>query len=189
MIAQLMIYGIEVAVLVSCAAWAIERVAIWRGFARRGCWAAALVLSVGIPVISILMPPKTPAQPAVTPVAMVSPDTPARSIAAPPAPAQRIHFPTEYPAPESSTQHPGTVTLETALVAAWCAGTCALLITYLFLTVRLRQAARNWHQEQIDGQQVWITDSLGPAVYGFLIPIILLPRWLLQADVKERAAA
>jgi len=79
MIARLMIYGTEVAVLVSIGAWAIERVAIWRGFARRGCWAAALVLSVGIPVIGILMPAKTPPQPAVTPAAMVSHDTPARA--------------------------------------------------------------------------------------------------------------
>src|SRR5207253_904071 len=29
----------------------------------------------------------------------------------------------------------------------------------------------------------------GPAVYGFLKPIILLPEWLLQAHSKERAAA
>jgi len=189
MIAQLMIYGTEVAVLVSIGAWAIERVAIWRGFARRGCWAAALVLSVGIPVISILMPAKTPPQPAMTPVAMVSHETPARAIAPPLAPVQRTHISAETPPPESATQHPGTVTLETALVAAWCAGTCALLITYLFLTVRLRQAARNWRQDRIDGQEVWITDSMGPAVYGFFSPIILLPGWLLQADVKERSAA
>ena len=95
MIARLMIYGTEVAVLVSIAAWAIERVAIWRGFARRGCWAAALVLSVGIPVIGILMPAKTPPQPAVTPVAMVSHDTPARAIAAPLAPVQRTRISAE----------------------------------------------------------------------------------------------
>lgn len=189
MIARLMIYGTEVAVLVSIAASAIERVAIWRKFARRGCWAAALVLSVGIPVISILMPAKTPPPPAATPVAMASDDTPASAIAAPLASVQRTPVSAEIPTPESATQHPGTVTVETALVAAWCAGTCALLITYLFLTVRLRQAARHWRQDRIDGQRVWITDSMGPAVYGFFSPIILLPGWLLQADGKARSAA
>ena len=97
MIAQLMIYGTEVAVLVSIAAWAIERVAIWREFARRGCWAAALVLSIAIPVISILMPAKTPPQPAATPVALVSHDTPAHAIAAPRAPGRsRLPYPPAY---------------------------------------------------------------------------------------------
>src|SRR3954447_3978270 len=115
MIGQLMIYATGVAVLVSIAAWAIERVAIWRGLARRGCWAAALVLSIGIPVISILMPAKTPPQPAVTRIAVASHGTPARAIGAPPAPVQRTSIPTENPAPEPETQHPGAVTLETAL--------------------------------------------------------------------------
>jgi beta-lactamase regulating signal transducer with metallopeptidase domain len=189
MITQLMIYGTEVAVLVSIAAWAIEQVAMWRGFARRGCWTAALLLTVGIPIVSILIPAQAPPQNPVTPAVAFSQDAPALPAAAPSTLARRTDIHAVSPAPESATQNLSAVTLETILVAAWWTGSCGMLIAYAFLTLRLRRAAQNWHSEQINGQRVWITDSIGPAVYGFFSPKILLPEWLLQADGKERAAA
>src|SRR5690349_20858022 len=104
MIARVMSYATEVALLVALAAWAIERVAIWRGSARRGCWAAALVLSVAIPIINILIPAKTPPQTAVSAVAMISRDPPARAIAAPLAPAQRTSIPAATASPEPTAK-------------------------------------------------------------------------------------
>jgi len=59
-IADLMVYGLEVALWVGAAAWAIERVAIWRRQPRRVFWAAAMVLSVAIPIVGVMLPPKAP---------------------------------------------------------------------------------------------------------------------------------
>jgi hypothetical protein len=46
MISDFMFYGTEVALLIAVAGLALERVAAWRGFPRRGLWAAALVPEV-----------------------------------------------------------------------------------------------------------------------------------------------
>ena len=56
MIGDLMLYGAKIALLIGIAAVALERVAAWRGLARRSLWAAALILSVALPAAAVLMP-------------------------------------------------------------------------------------------------------------------------------------
>jgi hypothetical protein len=48
-------------------------------------------------------------------------------------------------------------------------------------------AARYWRRERINDQEVWVTEALGPAVYGLIKPIILMPRWALDAASGARA--
>jgi beta-lactamase regulating signal transducer with metallopeptidase domain len=189
MMVELMAYGTEVAVLVSAAAWAAERIAIGRAFARRGCWVAALVLSVAIPAFQVMMPVTPPSAPTVTvapTTALLPAAAPINHMAAPPPATHREYAIPRY---EPAEQHGNGMLLEKILTAVWWTGSAGLLTAYAFLTLRLKRAARTWRAAQIDGQQVWITDSLGPAVYGFIKPIVLFPEWLLQADSKERTAA
>jgi beta-lactamase regulating signal transducer with metallopeptidase domain len=187
MIAAVMIYATEVAALLGIAAWAIERVAIWRGLSRRLGWVVAMILSVAIPLVSVTTSPKSPPVVVTTPGMAFTQQTEPSAAAATTVPIRAVT--------SSHAQHPHrvslqtSVTLEKSLAAIWLLGSCGLLTAYVILTLRLRLAARRWRRQEIEGQQVWITDSLGPAVYGFIRPIILLPEWLLQADGNELAVA
>lgn len=73
MISDLMFYGAKVALLIGLAGLALERVAAWRGFPRRALWAAALTLSLALPLLGLLMPKQMTA-----PRAFVN--TPSRSL-------------------------------------------------------------------------------------------------------------
>jgi hypothetical protein len=49
--------------------------------------------------------------------------------------------------------------------------------------------AAKWKHEWLDGTQVRISENFGPAVFGFLRPQVVMPRWLWGADPETRAAA
>jgi hypothetical protein len=69
----------------------------------------------------------------------------------------------------------------------WLAASAGLVIFYALLGLRLRTAARYWQRERINEQEVWVTEALGPAVYGLINPVILMPRWALDAPSSARA--
>ncbi|MBS0422076.1 MAG: M56 family metallopeptidase [Proteobacteria bacterium] len=190
MIAHLMIYGLEVASLLAAAAWAMERVAIWRSRPRRVGWAAAMVLSVAIPLVGVISAPPMgtsrirPPSPSLLP-------TPAGPSAHAIVPARRsarpAMAPARVPAPQTQTAPP--FNWEKGLAAGWLLTSCGLLVGFMCLATRLRLAARRWRREKVADQEVWITESLGPAVYGFIDPMIVLPQWLLRASHTELSVA
>jgi beta-lactamase regulating signal transducer with metallopeptidase domain len=189
MISDLMLYGTKVALLVGLAALALERVAAWRGLPRRGLWAGALVLSVALPALAVLtprqvMPPPvvvtnaspasaTAPQPVVTPQ-FRAPDT-AASLASKSLPNQHDHL-----------TWPTRALVEQVLRTMWLAASAGLVIFYALLGLRLRTVARHWQRERINDQEVWVTEALGPAVYGLINPVILIPRWALDAGSSAR---
>jgi len=191
MIAHLMIYGLEVALWLGAAAWAIERVAIWRGRPRRVGWAAAMVLAVAIPTVGMLLPPaadttaviSSDVAPTATSGAAVSVTTSAA--------AARTFVPEVRPATavRRAAINEAPINWDRALGTGWLLTSCGLLAGFAFLDVRLRLAARSWRHARMEGQEVWVTPSLGPAVYGFIDPVVLLPQWLLHADNNELSVA
>lgn len=65
----------------------------------------------------------------------------------------------------------------------------AIVITFHVVSwVRLTSDARAWCSAMLDGVHVWIAEEVGPGVFGFLRPRIVVPRRLLQANDRERAA-
>jgi beta-lactamase regulating signal transducer with metallopeptidase domain len=190
MTSDLMFYGTQIALLVGLAALALERVAGWRGLPRRGVWAAALVISVALPALAVLTP-----RPAMAPPTLVTHPTPS-SAAVPNAVVQGIREPdVAVPAAIRSLPRPPHMTwptralVEQILRILWLATSTGLLTFYGALWLRLRVAARGWRREQIDDQEVWVTEALGPAVYGLMKPVILMPRWALDAPGNTRAIA
>ena len=189
MISDLMLYGAKVALLVGLAALALERVAAWRGLPRRGLWAGALVLSVALPTLVVLMPKQ-----AMAPAAVATTLAPA-SDAAPQPLAQEFRAPEVVGSVASKSlpgQHhhvtwPSRALTEQVLQTMWLAASAGLVIFYALLGLRLRMAARSWQRERIDDQEVWVTEALGPAVYGLVNPVILMPRWAFDAPGSVRA--
>jgi beta-lactamase regulating signal transducer with metallopeptidase domain len=188
MISDLMLYSAKVALLIGLAGLALERVAAWRGLPRRALWAVALVLSLALPVLGLLMPKQ-----AMTPPAFVS--TPSRTlVGAPRVVASEFR---ESDTAASSTMKskrqqrhltwPTQASVEQVLLTGWLAASAGLVIFYGLLWLRLRRAARYWRRERINGQEVWVTKALGPAVCGLIKPVILMPQWVLDAPSHARA--
>lgn len=189
MTTDLVPYGIAVALLFGLAGLALERIAACRGVARRGIWVATLILSVAIPTMKFL----APHWPAPPPVASFFRSVPwseqNRIIAAPSLGAQN-----EQPSVavvESGWQHrlrwPSQASLENVLRPLWLTASLGMVTFYVLLWLRLRMAARRWRRERISGQEVWVTETLGPAVYGFIRPIILVPQWVFDGPHATRA--
>jgi beta-lactamase regulating signal transducer with metallopeptidase domain len=186
-ISDLMLYGLKVAVLIGLAGLAFERVAAWRGLPRRGLWAAALVLSVALPALAVLTPKQAMAPPALltTPVpsSAAAPNAMAEVFPAPgAAPSIAIR---SLPRPRHRTW-PTRESFEQLLQTVWLAASVGMVTFYVLLWLRLRMAARDWRRERINDQEVWVTEALGPAVFGFVNPIILMPRWTLDAPINAR---
>jgi beta-lactamase regulating signal transducer with metallopeptidase domain len=188
MIVDLMLYGTKVALLIGLAGLAAERVTAWRGLARRWLWAAALVFSVALPALAMLTP-----QQAMAPPALVT--NPSRSFAAVPnadtgvirAPDAVTRSEFKPPSRQRHLTWPTRSSVEQVLRVVWLALSLGLVTLYSLLWLRLQVAARRWRRELIDGQVVWVTETLGPAVYGLLKPVILMPRWALDAPSQTRA--
>ena len=73
-----------------------------------------------------------------------------------------------------------------SLVASWFVGSAALA-GFLFVAFgRLREMERHFEPETIDGVPVSISNDVGPALFGFSRPRIVLPRWALGLPVTER---
>lgn len=53
---------------------------------------------------------------------------------------------------------------------------------------RLRRESRAWPQGEMDGIPVRLSDSTGPAVSGWLHPMIVMPRWVTQLAPAQRGA-
>jgi len=188
MISELMLYGAKVALLIGLAGLVLERAAAWRGLPRRAVWAAAMVLSLALPVLGLLMPKQ-----AIAPRAFAL--TQSRSSVATPhvvanefrAPDTTASSPIKSKRQQRHLTWPIQASVEQVLLTGWLAASAGLVIFYALLWLRLRRAARYWRRERINGQEVWVTQALGPAVCGLIKPVILIPQWVLGAPSHVRA--
>jgi beta-lactamase regulating signal transducer with metallopeptidase domain len=188
MIGDLMLYGTKIALLIGLAGLVLERVAGWRALPRRGIWAATLVISVALPALLVLTPKQ-----AMAPAEIVANPSPL-SVTAPNAVAQVFRAPdtaasiaSKSPPRQRHLLWPTRVSIEKVLRTAWLATSVGLVIFYGLLWARLRMAARYWQRERLNDLEVWVTETLGPAVYGVIKPVILMPRWTLDAASGVRA--
>jgi TonB-dependent SusC/RagA subfamily outer membrane receptor len=82
----------------------------------------------------------------------------------------------------------GTSLLETPngpLLLAWLTASLLLAVLFVGTALRLRRQARVWSREEVGGEDVLISDGLGPAVLGLLFPRIVLPPWALSLEAEE----
>ena len=185
MMAGVMLYGAAVALLIGLAGLAAEHIAARRFWPRRGIWIATLILSLGLPAVMVLRPrpalvmPRAavavlPTGSSVEPERLDRTNTPAREARLPPGPARRMIWP---PLPS----------LDKILRSTWIATSGGLLVFYGLSWTRLLRAQRHWRRETLGGQEVWVTSNLGPAVFGYFTPRVLLPQWAFDAPATSRA--
>lgn len=189
MTTDLLPYGIAVALLFGLAGLALERIAACQGVARRGIWVATLILSVAFPTTKLLAPHWLAPPPVVSFFRSTPWSQQNRTIATPSLGAQ-IEQPSVAVVESGWPRRlswPSQASLKNVLRTLWLTASLGMVTFYLLLWIRLRMAARRWRRERISGQEVWVTETLGPAVYGFIRPIILMPQWVLDGPHATRA--
>jgi hypothetical protein len=182
MIIELMVYTTVISLLLGLAALAIERALALAAWPRRWLWTAALVISLAG---SAAMSLGTRASPEGPPATLPAAATIAAAQALPPP------LLPELPGPRQSRTAavPAWPWLETSAKRSWLASSILLLGLYLIGALRLFRARRKWPRQRIGKYSVFVTENVGPAVFGPLRPAIVVPRWLLEQPVARRDAA
>src|SRR5690606_19455117 len=76
--------------------------------------------------------------------------------------------------------------LDDTLVGAWLGSSALLLLALLVAPLHFGRTIRRLETRTIDADRVVLAERLGPAVYGFLAPRIILPKWLADGDAALR---
>ncbi|MES2178138.1 MAG: M56 family metallopeptidase [Gemmatimonadota bacterium] len=171
------IYVVVVSALLGVAALVAEHGLRLVRLPTRAAWAAALTGVVVLGTLALLPPsigrPASVADRALLP--LVTGPTRATSsapILGPPLRGRAVQFRTDR----------NSVVTYFSLVSA------AVALSFLLATsLRLVRRRRGWSAEVVDETSLLVTDDVGPAVVGFLRPIIVIPRWALQLPREERA--
>lgn len=211
---QVLFYSLAVGAALALAAWCCERIAGWLGMARRAAWIAAMAMSIGVPVITVLSAGPR-ALPAASPDAQVTVQAGAPAPARQSAPADASRStaanglavadePLVTNSPVASgaggqlaqvrpatPDQPGDArqgmtawsiphVLAAGLVRAWVVLSGSLYLGLMLATWLLHRRAAGWPATVIGGQQVLVSDHVGPALIGAWQPRIVVPRWFLQ---------
>ncbi len=175
-----MLQAMLVAALLGIAALAAERVAGWLGVPRRAAWAAVMPGSLLLPALSVLAPG-------------ILPDLGIFPAAAPSLPASDVG--TLPLLADGSTLSSAITTADAAawwtdpavlFELGWLAASLAVLGVVAWTYGRLRRACAAGVRVELDGGEVRVVESVGPAVVGLVRPEVVVPRWVLDTPEEER---
>ena len=175
MIAVWMLYSLGIGVAFCVVGYALERALHYAGRPTRWAWVVALIGSYLIPVVAWLRPDAFATFAAPIPV---SADTSA--IASTPAPSGTFTSLDQSSRPFSLSD------LDTPLRWAWGGASLAAILAIATAATRLVSLRRRWRTARVDGREVLVSSSVGPAVVGLWSPRIVLPEWALQLPGQER---
>lgn len=184
MLAHWFIYVVAATSLFAAAGVAIEQIfAVWRR-PRRGVWLVALTASLVLPVLVAargLMPGVRPSQSARLPNAVRIVDDKSPDVT-----AATTVLPRLVDARAVIGRRADPLFDDSRLVWLWCLGSAALLALFVTAAARLRYESHRWRSGRLDGVDILVAPSVGPAVVGFVRPHIVLPEWTLSLDVASR---
>ncbi len=163
MIGAWMIYCLGIALLLGVAAAALERVARLYGQPARLPWVAAIVGSGLFPLGAWLAPRAV--EPGAGSGVLIGPITVLTNGA--------------VGVPDSWT--PSFAAADPILLYLWI-GMSGGLLVYLGLSLlSLARLRRSWSAEHVAGEDVLLTEDVGPCVIGFVRSRIVLPSWVVDA--------
>jgi beta-lactamase regulating signal transducer with metallopeptidase domain len=181
MIAAWMLYCALCALGLSLAALLAERLLSGRGPVRF-VWTAAVLLSLIVPAAAFRF-----SAPAVTPVpdAPVASQLPAADIldSVAIAPAGATVRSTSLP-PRRSWRA-ALAHADAPLAVVWLTLSSALVAHFLCGMVALSWMRRWWRRDTVQGIDVLVSQTTGPALVGALSPAIVVPEWTLSMDASQ----
>ena len=159
---------LAIALVLGIAALLAEQACRLLRLPTRGCWLAAMALSA-------LLPFAVPRLPRVQILAQ-----PLAALAI----ADRLQV-----APLSAAASPLPAVLPAVAPALSLALSLGMLAYLAQASMRLQRRARGWRRLQIGGLDVLLAPAVGPAVFGWWRPRVVLPEWLGVRATRERNLA
>lgn len=179
MIAVWMVYATLVMALLAAAAHLAEAALRPLGRPIRGLWLAALGAGVVWPVALVALGAARP-----------TPAPASANVAGGPAADGVASVPLLGPAWQDglSTVAGGLAVLDVPLLVLWGAASAGGLVLLLAGARALRRERRSWRRLRLEGVPVHLSETRGPAVFGFLRPRIVLPDWVEELAGEAREA-
>jgi beta-lactamase regulating signal transducer with metallopeptidase domain len=174
-----MLYAIVVSLLTGLAALAFERSAQVGRRSTRWLWGLSIVATLAIPFI----PSRVSVQ--IPDVSRVVDRATSAKMRAPPQ-ARAIEL-SRFAWPIADT-NPIQVSKEvdTLLTWTWRIASAALALALVASSAEVSRRRRRWDRGHVAGTAVYISENSGPAVVGFLRPVIVVPRWLTKLSAGEQ---
>lgn len=173
-------YFLVVAVLLSAAALAAERVIRLARGASRWIWPAAMIASILIPCVVSYVSIQIPGTNA-------TPAAPAMSHAVVLREATSVHLPAvAWGGPLYTAAPDVNREIDFLLRAGWIVASVLLLAALAANGITLAARRRSWASSTIAGIPVNVAPDLGPAIVGLLRPRIVVPRWLLTVSPGQQ---
>ncbi len=176
--------SLMLSLMIGAAAHWIESAMRGRSTGTRWVWAVALLLSVTLPLVTIVPGSdwpselRSPSMFAVMYGPVVASDGPAdvQSSASDPV---VVHDPVTAGTQSEQRNLP-------QLLWIWAAASLFCLLRYLHGWMRLTRARWTWRPSSLVGDAVMISDDLGPAVVGLFRPHLVLPAWVMTAPAERQ---
>jgi bla regulator protein BlaR1 len=176
-----MLYVVVVTVLLGLAALCAERSAQIRKASTRWLWGVAIIASLALPIaissVSIQIPRMTSA--------MISQAAPQAAV-----PLRELTSTALAPSTwlaATAGPLPASAKLDALIGGLWIAASTLLFLAILLNGALLYRSKRGWDLSIVAGQEVHVSEDVGPAVVGLLRPRIVVPRWLLTAPADTQA--
>jgi len=164
----MMIYGVVLALLVAVAAHFLDRGLRGLGKPTRWVWIGALVTGGLAPFFPRLIPAGAPEV------------------------GGGLRFPVEFlyeagtiAASTLSGSRTAIPAVEVSLGFLWFVGAFVVLLILAAGWLQLHSQRRSWEACKVGGEDVLLSDGVGPAVMGLMRPLIVLPRWVLILPKEE----
>jgi hypothetical protein len=164
----LMLYGGILGVLLAGSAHFLDRSFRALGWQTRWTWVIALAAIGALPLTALLPGDPVPGSVPGTGVSMEALYTLLSAV------------------PGQSPSHRNTMDLLNVLLP-WCWIGASLVMAVLLgaSALRLHRRSRRWVRRNSSGREIMISDGLGPAVFGFFRPRVVLPPWTLGMEPED----
>ena len=179
MIALWMVYATVVAGIIGIAAAILERASAGTLRQRRGIWVTALVASAAVPAWAALEPLRERSSPPV--------GRSGGAAGAPRAVTTDGWIATRLAQVAERTDTTAIASYDSTLALTWLAVAALALAGYGIGTWSLASRRRGWRVATVDGHDVLVSATVGPAVIGTIRPRIVVPEWALGLSPAERA--
>ncbi|HWZ60534.1 MAG TPA: M56 family metallopeptidase [Gemmatimonadaceae bacterium] len=178
MIAEWMIRTLMTTALLAAAASLADAIVRLFGRQRRRVWAGVLALALVLPVAGGLAPPR------VTGVFGLLHVIPLGGF------ASRLLHPgaplLSAIAVRRGDARPAGMAIDQALITLWIMSSMTVLSLLAVAMVRLRGAAGRCTRVSLEGVDILVADTMGPAVVGVGRPMIVLPQWAVRLAAQDR---
>jgi beta-lactamase regulating signal transducer with metallopeptidase domain len=165
-----MMYALIVTAFIAAAAIATERVAKMFVLPTRIVWCAAIVAVAVASLVTWRTPSRIPSMIPATPAINWLTTKPQSS-------PRAIERPSDNIGDVSAR-----ISANETLAAAWLSLSSLAAMFLVTTSAQMRRRQRAWTRASVCGADVFISDGLGPAVVGFLRPVIALPAWAIEED-------